>query len=92
MTRAVQVVVYTRANCGLCRQAEAMVAALAPRGASVRLLDVDTDDDLLRRYHLRVPVIEVDGVEVAAAPIDEVAVRRALRGGRRRFGWRPRRS
>lgn len=86
-----QVVVYTRTNCGLCRQAEALVASLAPKGADVRLLDVDDDDDLLRRYHLRVPVIEVNGVEVAAAPIDEAAVRRALRGGHR-FGWRGRRS
>lgn len=87
MTRPRTVVVYTRQRCGLCRQAEQLVADLAPRSVDVRLVDVDGDDDLLRRYHLRVPVIEVDGVEVAAAPVDADVVRRALRGRRgRRFG------
>lgn len=87
MTRPRTIVIYTRQNCGLCRQAEALVTDLAPRSADVRLVDVDDDDDLLRRFHLRVPVIEVDGVEVAAAPVDEDAVRLAMRGrGGRWFG------
>lgn len=93
MSRPREVVVYTRRNCGLCRQAEELVGDLAPRSVDVRLVDVDEDHNLLRRYHLRVPVIEVDGVEVAAAPVDPSAVRRALRGGRGRwFGWGGRRS
>lgn len=86
-----RIVVYTRRQCGLCRQAEALVAELAPPTAEVVHLDVDEDEDLLRRYHLRVPVVDVDGIEVAAAPIDPAALRAALRWRRRRFGWaRPR--
>lgn len=82
------VVVYTRAACGLCRDAEELVAREA-RGAEVRHVDVDDDPVLVERYGVRVPVVTVDGAEVAAyAPAPgavRAAVRRA-RGGRRRPG------
>ena len=77
------VVVYTRERCGLCRTAEAAVAKEA-RGAEVRYIDVDTDDDLQRRYGVRVPVVVVDGVEVAEAEVPRGAVRRAVKAARSR--------
>ena len=82
-----RVVVYTRQRCGLCRDAEALVHGLVPAG-QVTLRDIDEDDELLRRFHLRVPVIEVDGTIVAEAPVDETAVRAALAPRRRRW-FRP---
>jgi glutaredoxin len=72
------VVVYTREHCGLCREAEAVVAREA-RGAEVRHVDVDTDDELQRRYGIRVPVVAVDGVEVAEVEVAKGEVRRAVR-------------
>jgi glutaredoxin len=82
----VEVVVYTRQGCGLCRTAEDLVAAEA-RGARVRHVDVDASDDLQRRYGVRVPVVTVDGDEVAELQVAPGAVRRAVRraGGRTRF-------
>jgi glutaredoxin len=84
--RDVEVVVYTRAGCGLCRTAESLVEAEAS-GASVRLVDVDADEALVRRYGVRVPVVTVDGDEVAelhlAAGTVRRAVRKALRSRRR---------
>lgn len=81
--RAVTVTVYTRQGCGLCRRAEELVAAEAPR-AEVTLVDVDTDPDLQRRYHVRVPVVVVDGEEVADLDVAAGVVRRAVsRAGRR---------
>lgn len=58
-----RIVVYTRAHCGLCRRAEELVATEAA-GHDVVLRDIDGDEELQRRYHVRVPVIVVDGVEV----------------------------
>lgn len=78
-----QVVVYTRERCGLCRRAEAVVAREA-RGAVVRHVDVDTDDDLQRAYGIRVPVVVVDGVEVAEVEVPRGRVRRAVRAARSR--------
>ena len=74
------VVVYTRAGCGLCREAERLVAREA-RGHDVELVDIDADPDLQRAYTVRVPVVEVDGVEVAEGRLPPGAVRTARRGG-----------
>ena len=59
------VVVYSRVGCGLCQRAEALVRSLAGPSDVVRVVDVDTDPDLHRRYTVRVPVVSVDGREVA---------------------------
>ena len=76
------VVVYTRQGCGLCAAAEQQVAAEAGR-AQVELVDVDADPELQRRYHVRVPVVIVDGVEVAEVQVAPGTIRRALRAARR---------
>lgn len=83
-----EVTVYTRHGCGLCRRAEEIVAREARR-ASVVLVDVDADDpdgaqDLIGRFGVRVPVVEVDGVEVAELELARGVVRRAVRAARRR--------
>jgi thioredoxin-like negative regulator of GroEL len=82
-----EVVVYTRERCGLCRRAEAMVAREARR-ARVRHVDVDTDPDLVARYGVRVPVVVVDGREVAELEVARGTVRRAVRAARRRAARR----
>jgi glutaredoxin len=83
-----EVVVYTRARCGLCHRAEALVTREARR-ASVRFVDVDTDEDLVTRFGVRVPVVVVDGVEVAELEVAPGQVRRSVRAARRtrRSGW-----
>jgi glutaredoxin len=81
--RRPQVVVYTRARCGLCHRAEALVAREARR-AEVRHVDVDRDPALVARYGVRVPVVEVDGSEVAELELAPGTVRRAVRAARRR--------
>jgi glutaredoxin len=83
--RRPEVVVYTRARCGLCHRAEALVAREAAR-ARVRHVDVDGDEELVRRYGVRVPVVEVDGVEVAELEVAPGTVRRAVRAARRGVG------
>jgi hypothetical protein len=42
------------------------------------LVDIGADDELFRKYWDRVPVILADGVEVAAAPVDEKRLAAAL--------------
>lgn len=78
-----RVVVYTRARCGLCRQAQALVAREARR-ADVEHVDVDTDEQLVAAYGVRVPVVLVDGEEVAELQVAPGAVRAAVRRARRR--------
>ena len=66
-----RVVVYTREGCRLCRTAEEQVRELtAARGLDLTLVDVDTDAALVRAYGARVPVVAIDGVEVAELVVD----------------------
>ena len=73
---------YTRTRCGLCRRAAELVAREA-RGAEVVTIDVDTDPDLVTRYGVRVPVVTVDGVEVAELEVSRGQVRAGVRAARR---------
>ena len=45
---------------------------------SVTALDIDADEELQRRYFLEIPVVVVEGIEVARAPISERALAGAL--------------
>ena len=79
---SVTVTVYGRSPCGLCDKAVALLAAEAPR-ATVVHVDIDTDDDLLRAYHVRVPVLEVDGEVLVEGAVRPGEIRDALRRRRR---------
>jgi glutaredoxin len=78
------VTIYTRARCGLCRRAEAVVARVAKRRADVRLVDIDHDPVLVQRYSVRVPVVVLDGEEFAEYEVNPAHLRAALRAARRR--------
>ena len=41
-------------------------------------VDIDSDDELLRRHLERIPVIELDGEEVSALGLDEDGLRARL--------------
>lgn len=73
------ITVYTRAGCKLCEQAERAVTAHAG-DATVELVDVDTDAELVDRYGVRVPVVAIDGVERFELQVDEAELAAALRG------------
>jgi glutaredoxin len=68
----VNVVLVTRTGCHLCDLA---LAALQSLGVQPELRDVDADDELLRLYDFRVPVILVDDRVVAEGKIDRERLR-----------------
>ncbi|MBF6599936.1 MAG: glutaredoxin family protein [Dehalococcoidia bacterium] len=74
------VTLYTRTHCGLCEEAEDELRRLEPEfGFTLTTCDVDADPTLRLEYNARVPVICVDGREVAAAPIDPGRLATVLR-------------
>lgn len=81
-----RVTVYTRQGCGLCRTAERLVAEEAADHA-VELVDVDADDELQRRYNVRVPVVAIDGHEVLEGQVVPGDVRRELRAAGHGRRW-----
>lgn len=73
------VTVYTRAGCHLCEDAITIVREMAAGRAHVALVDIDADRDLYDRYTVRVPVIAVDGVEIAEYQVARDQLETALR-------------
>lgn len=63
---AASVVIYMRPGCHLCEEARKRLAELDPSGVlTVTELDIETDDELHRRFLELIPVIELDGKQIA---------------------------
>jgi hypothetical protein len=71
---------YSRRRCGLCDEAREVMAA-AGRAVPFEFDEVyiDGDDALELRYGLRIPVIEVDGVEAFELTVDAARLEELLR-------------
>jgi glutaredoxin len=64
------VTLYRRPGCGLCDEAEELLARLSTRlRFTVETVDIEQDGTLLRRYMVEIPVVAVGGREVARAPL-----------------------
>ncbi len=55
--RAGRLLLYGTGACGLCERALALVAPWRERGWRVEEVDIASDEALLRRYGLRIPVL-----------------------------------
>lgn len=69
----------TRSGCHLCEEAAPRVGRSA-RFAGVRVVEVDieSDDDLLRDFGMRIPVVRYGGEVVAEGRVDPWALWRRL--------------
>ena len=66
------VVLYSRSGCHLCDQARDVIVSVRAREPFVfEEVDIETDDDLLRDYGTRIPVVTVDGEERFEITVDE---------------------
>lgn len=65
----------TRVDCSHCEEAKRDLQRL---GAQFECLDVDEDETLLRLYNEYVPVLLLDGAELARAPFTEKTLRLAV--------------
>ena len=78
--RQLKVTLLRRQDCGLCEHAAAALSRISHKvPLVVEQVDIDEDEALQRRYFLEIPVVLVDGVEVARAPIRERALEDLMR-------------
>lgn len=74
---------YGRAFCHLCEDMFATLQRLrGEHDFSVRLVDIDDDPELLKRFDILIPVLEIDGQEVCHHFLDIEKVRVILGGFR----------
>jgi glutaredoxin len=66
-----KVTLYTRAGCHLCDDAKQVLAAARGRAEfDYEEVDIDTDQELVRRYNDEVPVIAINGVKAFKYRLD----------------------
>jgi glutaredoxin len=77
---SIPVVLYSRPGCHLCDDALALLERISQRRPlAIDVVDITTDPELVRRYDIVIPVIRIGNEFELSAPIDEAAVRRAIR-------------
>ncbi len=73
------VTVYLRPGCHLCEEALAVLGDVRRDVAfTLRTVDIESDDDLHRRFLERIPVIALDGAELYDYVVDERDLRARL--------------
>jgi glutaredoxin len=72
MTLGREVVVYSRKGCHLCEIVKETLSKLQRRGGfQWREVDVDSDDELRRKFTDEVPVVFIDGRKAFKYRMDE---------------------
>lgn len=76
-----RVVLYARAGCHLCETAREVIVAERSRSAfTFEEVDIETGDELVREYGIRIPVVTIDGEERFEIEVDPAAFAAFVRG------------
>jgi glutaredoxin len=70
-----RLVLYSRPGCHLCDDARVVLQRI---GEPFDEVDIDSDDELFKRYLERIPVITLDGEELYDFFVDEQDLRRRV--------------
>jgi glutaredoxin len=73
------VILYSRPGCCLCDDARAILESVRVRRPfDLQERDIDADEELLRAYLERIPVVTIDGVEAFELFVSESELERRL--------------
>ena len=76
-----RVVLYAREGCHLCETARAVILAERSRSAfEFDEVDIESSDELVKEYGIRIPVITLDGDERFEIEVDPAAFAADVRG------------
>lgn len=79
MFSVMEVVLYMKKYCQLCDIAKGVLLNLRDEfPLTIREVDIYQDDALLEKYHLQIPVVEIDGEEAASGMIQLDEIRKRL--------------
>ena len=70
-----RLVLYSRPGCHLCDDARVVLEHI---GEPFDEIDIDSDDELFKRYLERIPVVVLDGEELYDFFVDEQGLRRRV--------------
>ena len=75
-----KVVLYTRQDCHLCDIAKAVLVRYYQYLPPIEEVDIDKDAILIARFTTDVPVVELDGKVRFKGRVDEILLRRLIKG------------
>jgi hypothetical protein len=79
-TPSPRIVLYSKPGCHLCEDMRALVdGVLEGSGIDVREIDITQDAALFERFRYDIPVLAVDGAEIARHRISEPALAMAFK-------------
>jgi glutaredoxin len=79
LRKVARITVYSRPDCHLCAEAMASLTALQHElGFALEERDIGADEELLRAYFERIPVVALDGEELFDFFVDEATLRERL--------------
>ena len=74
-----EIMMYTKTDCPLCEKAKATLLELQQEYSfEFQEVDIYENDMLLEKYQLMIPVVVMDGKEVAFGQIRKVEIRKRL--------------
>ncbi len=74
------ITLFTRGGCPLCDKAkEVLVELRVEFGFTLKEVDIEESDDLTELYGLMIPVVHIDGEEVAYGVVNKFDISNRLR-------------
>jgi predicted thioredoxin/glutaredoxin len=74
-----QIKFYTRKNCSLCEKAKVSILELKEDfDFTLEEIDINESDELTEKYGIMIPVVIIDGEEVAFGIVNKIDIRNRL--------------
>lgn len=71
---------YSKENCSLCDKGLVIVKEISKDiPLQIEVIDIYKDDELLEKYQIMIPVVEINGVEVDYGILTEEKIRSFLK-------------
>lgn len=76
-----QLTLYSKPGCHLCDEMKHVIDAVSARvPLALEVIDISTDEDLMGRYGLEIPVLMIDGKKAAKYRVTAAELERLCRG------------
>ena len=75
----IQIEILTKKDCGLCDDVKEIVERVLPDfPATLTMIDIESNSDLLKKYKEKIPVIRINGKENFVYKVKEITLRKKL--------------
>ena len=79
----IEVTIYSRQECCCCDKAKVVVESFRRNfGLKIQIVDIDSDTELVAKFGLSVPVVEIDGKIRFKGVVNPILLKRLLDSGR----------